>query len=186
VVLDGARTAAPFEPNQLWYTLLALVRWVGSPVSSLANVFWNIDLTGRCALLVDLASRYEVMPPQGSRFADVRNAAIILSAMDQYSLSAEILPHRDGLQREWDAAIPVERLIRVALLAHFDVPDPKAPWRMTTMAALRSKLARAILIRRRRGVVPNILTYFWFLFAVAISIQACKTPASPSCTEVCH
>lgn len=158
-------SAAPFEPNQGWLTLITLVRWVGSPISSLTSVLWNIDLTAKCALLVDLSSRYNIVPREGSYFWDMRNALLILSMMVQYTLSSEL---------DAGDAIPVERLIRSALFGHFEVPDSENPGQMVSTSSLRARLAHAILIRRRRGVVPNILTYLWFLFSIAISIQACE------------
>lgn len=114
-----------------------------------------------------MASRYELVPPQGSYFADLRNSLVILAAMDQYTVAPEMTCSAHN-------ALQTERFLRAALFGHFNVPDPKCPGKSISLGTLRARLSHRILLRKRRGVVPNILTYLWFLFSVAISIQACK------------
>ena len=132
---------------------------------SLSVTLQNIKFRGKCSLLVDLASRYEEVPPEGSRFADLRNAMIILIMMDQYLLSPDITP---------ETAVQVEQLLRIALFCNLRVPDPKLPNATIKTAELRKRLAMSILERERRGVVPNCISYGWFIFAVAISIEGGK------------
>jgi hypothetical protein len=133
---------------------------------SLTVVLWNIKLTGKCSMLLDLATSYNDMPPEGSPFSRMRDSLGILAMMNQYFISPYITS---------SDAVNIERLLRVALFSHMKVPDPRVPYtHVTDTDTLRANLATAILIRRRRGVVPNVLTYLWFVFALIISIQACK------------
>jgi hypothetical protein len=123
-------------------------------------------------MLLDLATSYNDMPPEGSSFSRMRDPLGILAMMNQYFISPDITS---------SDAVNIERLLRVALFSHMEVPDPRVPYtHATDTDTLRAKLATAILIRRRRGVVPNVLTYLWFVFALVISIQACKHKESLS------
>lgn len=157
---------APFEPNQFLLTMHAFVRWLGSPLASLSAILWNIKLTGKCSMLLDLSTHYHELPSATSNFSDLRNSFIILSIMNQYEISADIKSRQDSVH--------AERLVRLALFARWTVPHPTVVDSTITTMDLRAKLAYDILIRRRRGVVPNVLTYLWFVFAIVISIQACK------------
>jgi hypothetical protein len=46
----GVLLQAPFESNSLWRTVKAMNRWMGSPISSLTAILWNIEISGKCAL----------------------------------------------------------------------------------------------------------------------------------------
>jgi hypothetical protein len=46
----GTLLQAPFESNAFWRTIKAINRWIGSPMSSLAYILWNIEVSGKCAL----------------------------------------------------------------------------------------------------------------------------------------
>jgi hypothetical protein len=46
----GVLLQAPFESNAFWRTVKAIGRWVGSPMTSLAYILWNIEVSGKCAL----------------------------------------------------------------------------------------------------------------------------------------
>ena len=50
----GLMLQAPFESNSLLRTLFAIARWIGSPIASLSYILWNIKVTSRCALMVDM------------------------------------------------------------------------------------------------------------------------------------
>lgn len=66
----GTLLQAPFESNAFWRTVKAINRWVGSPMSSLAAILCDIEISGKCALFgtidlrpvqsmwADLCSRY--------------------------------------------------------------------------------------------------------------------------------
>ena len=47
----GMLLQAPFESNAFWRTMLAICRWVGSPMASLSYILWNIKVSGKCALM---------------------------------------------------------------------------------------------------------------------------------------
>jgi hypothetical protein len=46
----GTLLQAPFESNAFWRTVKAINRWVGSPMSSMAAILCDIDVSGKCAL----------------------------------------------------------------------------------------------------------------------------------------
>ena len=74
---------APYESNEFWQTVWATARWVGGPVASLSYTLWNIKVTGKCALMVDMASVYDDIPPRDSEFGQMRDSLYILSVMNQ-------------------------------------------------------------------------------------------------------
>jgi hypothetical protein len=47
----GMLLQAPLESNAFWHTILAIARWIGSPISSLSYILWNISISGKCALM---------------------------------------------------------------------------------------------------------------------------------------
>lgn len=47
----GILLQAPFESNAFSRTILAIARWVGSPMASLAYILWNIKVSAKCALM---------------------------------------------------------------------------------------------------------------------------------------
>ena len=87
----GLLLQAPYESNEFWRTLRALARWLGNPVASLSYTLWNIKVTSKCALMVDMATNYEHIPGlydegapgQLSQFAQIRDSMYILSVMNQ-------------------------------------------------------------------------------------------------------
>lgn len=46
----GTLLQAPFESNAFWRTIKAINRWIGSPISSLACILWDIEISGKCAM----------------------------------------------------------------------------------------------------------------------------------------
>lgn len=87
----GLLLQAPYESNEFWRTLRALARWLGNPIASLSYTLWNIKVTSKCALMVDMATKYENIPGlydeeapgQRSQFAQIRDSMYILSVMNQ-------------------------------------------------------------------------------------------------------
>lgn len=87
----GLLLQAPYESNEFWRTLRALARWLGNPIASLSYTLWNIKVTSKCALMVDMATKYEhipglydeVAPGQPSQFSQIRDSMYILSVMNQ-------------------------------------------------------------------------------------------------------
>ena len=47
----GMLLQAPFESNAFWRTMLAIVRWVGSPMASLSYILGNVRGSGKVALM---------------------------------------------------------------------------------------------------------------------------------------
>ena len=74
---------APYESNEFWQTIWATARWVGSPVAALSYTLWNIKITGKCAMMVDMATPYGQVPKQDSPFGQMRDSLYILSVMNQ-------------------------------------------------------------------------------------------------------
>ncbi|KAK3113136.1 hypothetical protein LTR53_009873 [Teratosphaeriaceae sp. CCFEE 6253] len=107
----GVLLQAPFVSNAFWQTVFAIARWVGSPIASLAYTLWNIKVSGKCALLADMAGQYEVKDStRDSDFASMRDSLYLLATLNQYSISPTILAlSRQGLNK------PAEGLLRVAL-----------------------------------------------------------------------
>ena len=87
----GLLLQAPFESNVNFKSVLALARWIGNPIASLSYVFWNIKVTGKCALMVDMALPYKDLPVRGSECAYIRDSLYILSVMNQCKFSAGAL-----------------------------------------------------------------------------------------------
>lgn len=58
----GLILQAPFESNKIFSTLMVLCRWLGSPITSLMCILWNMKITGQCALLVDMAVARDTTP----------------------------------------------------------------------------------------------------------------------------
>ena len=81
--LVGVLVQAPYESNAFLKTFFALARWLGSPMASLAYTLWNIKVTRKCALILDMATEYGILPPQDSAFGRMRDSLYILSVMNQ-------------------------------------------------------------------------------------------------------
>ena len=79
----GLLLQLPFESNEFWATLWALARWGGSPIAALAYVFWNIKVTSKSAMLVDMSVAYSEVPDEHTEFAQMRDSLYILSVMNQ-------------------------------------------------------------------------------------------------------
>lgn len=91
----GLLLQAPYESNEFWQTLWALARWMGSPVASLSYILWNIKVTSKCAMMVDMATPYDKFPDEDSPFAEFRDSLYILSVMNQCQWNrALVMPDR--------------------------------------------------------------------------------------------
>lgn len=154
--LIGLILQAPFESNRFRKTFLAICRWVGSPIASLSYIFWNIKITGKCAIMVDMATEYNVFPDSNSEFRRIRDSFYILSVMNQFVIN----PKMDK--------ISAEKVLRIALFENdLELPDPKKG-----LAEWRAELALSLRTDRRRGVVPVFVSTLWFVLSLAISIHA--------------
>jgi hypothetical protein len=103
----GILLQAPFESNNTKGTLFSLLRWLGSPISSLSYIFWNIKVSGRAALIVDMATPYNESPSKHSDFSGIRDSFYILTVMNQYTINPKMRTPAHG----HDVA---EKLIRTA------------------------------------------------------------------------
>lgn len=137
----GTLLQAPFESNAFRRTVWAITRWVGSPIASLSYVLWNIKVSAKAALMVDMAVPYDQYPERQSHFGSMRDSMYLLLAMTQYTMNPT------AIKQEKEA----ERLLRIALFSkdlQLTDTDQKL-WRM------RRTLARELREMRRRGVVPG-------------------------------
>lgn len=153
----GLLVQAPYESNQTWQTILSLCRWIGSPIAALSYILWNIKITGKCALMIDMATRYNEYPPQGSDFSTMRDSLYILCIMNQYT-PRQSLP-----------SVEAERLLRLALFSNF-LPLNGAE-DGGSIVKRRTGLAQNFREGRKKGVVPVFISFLWFVFALALSIQ---------------
>ncbi|KAF1985317.1 hypothetical protein K402DRAFT_304625, partial [Aulographum hederae CBS 113979] len=158
----GTLLQAPFESNAFWNTVKATCRWVGSPMASMECILWNIEVSGKCALfgqsLVDMATPYEgPLPPEESDFGCMRDSFYILMNINQYRMKPLV-----SLTKE------AEGLLRIMLFSK----DLRLVGTHKSLRHMRRKLARELRSNRRRGVVPVFISTLWFLFSLAISIEA--------------
>ena len=79
----GLLLQAPFESNENFKSFLALSRWIGNPIASISYVLWNIKVSGKCAMMVDMATQYDEFPGADSQFGQMRDSLYILSVMNQ-------------------------------------------------------------------------------------------------------
>ena len=153
----GLLVQFPYESNQAWQTILALCRWSGSPIAALSYILWNIKVTGKCALMVDMATRYNEYPAQGSEFSLMRDSLYILCIMNQYSAKQSLPP------------VQAERLIRLALFSNL-LPLSTSEGSQS-LVKRRTELAQSFREGRKKGVIPVFVSFLWFVFALALSIQ---------------
>ena len=55
----------------------------------MSYVLWNIKVKGKCALMVDMATKYDEYPPENSDFSKMRDSMFILCIMNQ-CMSSEL------------------------------------------------------------------------------------------------
>ncbi|KAK5252952.1 hypothetical protein LTR16_005292, partial [Cryomyces antarcticus] len=154
----GMLLQAPFESNAVGRTVTAISRWVGSPMASLSYILWNIKVSGKCALMVDMAIRYdEHFQDKASDFGHIRDSFYILMTMNQYTMNPWI-----PLKKE------AEGLLRIALFSK----DLRLHKESRRLQEVRRDLAADLRGRRKRGAVPVYISTMWFLFSLGISIQS--------------
>ncbi|CAF9941422.1 hypothetical protein IMSHALPRED_002569 [Imshaugia aleurites] len=155
--IAGLLVQAPYESNKAWQTILALCRWSGSPIAALSYILWNIKVTGKCALMVDMATKYEEYPEQGSEFSMMRDALYILCIMNQYSAKQSLPP------------VEAERLLRLALFSNLLPLNGSSD--AHDLVKRRTELAQNFREGRKKGVIPVFVSFLWFVFALALSIE---------------
>lgn len=170
----GTLLQAPFESNSTRRTLLAISRWVGSPIASLSYVLWNIKVSAKAALMVDMAVKYDETPERRTDFGSMRDSMYLLLVMNQYSIK----PTAAMSGKEAEGLLRIVLFSRDLVLTDTD----------KTLRQMRRILTRELRETRRRGAVPGTLrtswawifadshvvfvSTMWFLFAFALSIQA--------------
>lgn len=158
--LIGLILQAPFDSNEFRKTMLALARWIGSPIVALSYIFWNIRVTGKCAVMVDMSTSYEDVPDKldiDNEYAQIRDSFYILSVMNQYSYKKQI-----------PDAVAGEKLLRAALFSD----TLKEHHQDVNLAVKRQDLAESLRDLRKKGVVPVFISLGWFIFSMIVSIQA--------------
>jgi hypothetical protein len=104
-------------------------------------------------------SPYNERPSEGSDFSSIRDSFYILAVMNQYTINPKMRIPTHGP----DVA---EKLLRAALFDEIlEVKGEKLP-------ALRKRTASRLRESRKQGVVAVFISMGWFLFSLAISIQA--------------
>ena len=147
----GTLLQAPFESNEARRTILAITRWVGSPIASLSYVLWNIKVSAKAALMVDMAVKYDGAPGLGTDFDSMRDSMYLLLVMNQYTLKPTAMSK--GLQKE------AEGLLRITLFSKdLVLKDTKK-----TLRQVRRILAGELREMRRRGAVPGTITKYLVL-----------------------
>ena len=100
----GILLQAPFNSNAFRETIFSLARWVGSPMASLSYILWNIKVSGKCALLVDLSVEYNQSNTED--YLSIRDSFYLLITMNQYTMKATVRQKKEA-----------EGLLRIALFS---------------------------------------------------------------------
>lgn len=122
---------------------------------SLKQVFCSLELNSNCCRWLDMSVKYQDYPAHDSKFGKLRDSLYLLSLLNQYNF--------DGKTEE------EMRILRIALFS--DVPSPSQD---KSLADMRFELAQVLRDTRSRGVVTALISSFWFLFGVGITIEAGK------------
>jgi hypothetical protein len=122
-------------------------------------------VTAKSALLVDMATPYDLtLAFSGSEaeatFQQVRDSFYLLSVLNQFTFCTA---------KKLD--VDLEQLLRFALF------DPSA-----AAAAERKKLASTLRRQRKRGVVQVMITLFWFVVVLIISVHRAFTDLGSNTT----
>ncbi|KAH8728553.1 hypothetical protein GQ44DRAFT_747435 [Phaeosphaeriaceae sp. PMI808] len=153
----GTLVQAPFESNATKRTFLAIARWVGSPIASLSYVLWNIKVSAKAALMVDMSVKYDETPDRKTDFGSMRDSMFLLLVMNQYTLMPDVVLRKKE----------AECLLRITLFSR----DLRLTDTNKSLREMRRILARELREMRRRGAVPVFVSTMWFLFAFALSVE---------------
>ncbi|KAH9818569.1 hypothetical protein Tdes44962_MAKER05334 [Teratosphaeria destructans] len=114
--IAGVLLQAPFLSNAFWETVFSIARWCGSPIASLSYILWNIKVSGKCALMADMAAPYDHVdkdPGRTSDYASMRDSMYLLVTMNQYSIDSRVLK----LNGKLSDSKPAEGLLRATLFS---------------------------------------------------------------------
>ena len=107
--------------------------------------------------MIDMSTRFNEYPKDGSDFSYMRDSLYILCIMNQYSPRLSLPP------------VESERLIRLALFSN-DMPL-NGSGNGSDLLRRRTELAQNFREGRKKGVVPVFISFLWFVFALALSIE---------------
>jgi hypothetical protein len=153
---------APFEPRQTRNAILSTIRWLGSPFMSMWSILCNVQVTGRCAHMVDMSVPYHTAIEDGTEASDFRDSILILGTMNQFLLDPRLVNGNNEQSR------CAEQVLRIALFSTLEAQGDSLQER-------RRKVAATIRTHRRGGMVPILLGLIWFLFVLALSINFSKS-----------
>ncbi|KAF2721248.1 hypothetical protein K431DRAFT_224609 [Polychaeton citri CBS 116435] len=165
----GLIVQAPFVSNAFWDTVFSISRWTGSPMASLGYILWNIRTSGKCALMVDMASSYKPQDKERrEHFTSIRDSFYLLMTMNQYQINRKIRVRREasGLLR----MVLFSKDLHLLKSSH--IQQRRNHFGQERLDTLRRALAQDLRKTRRRGVVPVFVSVMWFLFSLSISIQS--------------
>jgi hypothetical protein len=137
----GTLLQAPFESNETRRTFLAIARWVGSPIASISYVLWNIKVSAKAALMVDMAVKYDETPLPKTDFGSMRDSMFLLLVMNQYTLNPEV---SEG-KKEAKCLLQIALFSRNLVLTDTEI----------SLRKMRRILAGELREMRRRGAVPG-------------------------------
>lgn len=89
----GILLAAHFASNDFRRTIVECGDGLGSPIIAVTHTFWNIRLTPRMCVLLDIVTDFDVYPNGGSKCSCVQDSFFILSVMNQYTMT---IPQRSS------------------------------------------------------------------------------------------
>ena len=156
----------------------------------MSYILWNIKVSSKCALMVDMATKYHEYPPEGSDFSFMRDSMYILCIMNQckcarcplvcpLTLNPPLSALRQLFLTEPDRTdspkpslppIESERLLRLALFSNLmQLSGSNEP--RDNIVSRRTELARSLREGRKKGVIPVFISFLWFVFALALSIE---------------
>lgn len=151
----GMLLSAPFVSNQFRNTVRATFRWSGSSIMSLKQVFCSLELNSNCCRWLDMSVNFRDYPSEDSKFGKLRDSMYLLSLLNQYNFEGKT---------EEDM-----RILRISLFSNAPSPNEDK-----SLADMRFELAKVLRDTRSRGVVTALISSFWFLFGVGITIEAGK------------
>ncbi|CAG8615060.1 13122_t:CDS:2 [Acaulospora colombiana] len=150
--LFGLILQAPFFSHEFIDTVRTLYRWLGNPMSSISATIWNIHVTRKCAIVVDMMIPLNFKKPgqlvDMDGFWAMRDSIFLLSVINQYNINKNRLFHHEGA---------TELLMRKALF-------------LPALKNVRAGMADRIRRDGRQSVVPLFISLLWFAISIALSI----------------
>lgn len=108
--------------------------------------------------MIDMATKYDEYPVEGSDFSKMRDSLYILCIMNQYSPKLALPP------------IEAEGLLRLVIFSNLMQLHGSSDSR-DALVARRTQLAADFREGRKKGVIPVFISFLWFVFALALSIE---------------